>query len=352
MNEIRMERMDGRPIIGITMGDPAGIGPEIIAKALGDPGIYQVCIPVVFGDLPLMDRALRQFCTGLKASCVPSPLDAKGTHGIVEVFQIMELGDVIPGSPDPENARPMVEYIRQAVSFAKERTIHAMVTCPINKELMHRAGFRYQGHTQLIAEMCHKNSYVMMLAGPILKVSLVTIHHALKEVPGLITKERVLNTILITHEAMLTDLGLANPRIAVAGLNPHNGEGGLFGSEESLEIQPAVKMARERGLEVSGPISPDTVFFRAYSGEFDVVVAMYHDQGLIPIKLLHFEDAVNVTLGLPIIRTSVDHGTAYEIAGKGIARPSSLRAAIHLAANMCQNRIGRTKARGAGVHQD
>jgi 4-hydroxythreonine-4-phosphate dehydrogenase len=213
-----------------------------------------------------------------------------------------------------------------------------MVTCPISKVLMHSAGYQYDGHTQLIAHLTQTDSYVMMLAGNKLRVSLVTIHCALKDVPHILSTDIIFNTIAITSKALRQDFGFKKPRLAVAALNPHAGESGLFGSEENDLILPAVRKALKAGLNVSGPFAPDTVFVRAASGEFDAVISMYHDQGLIPLKLLHFSDAVNVTLGLPIIRTSVDHGTAYDIAGKGKADASSLKAAIKLAAVMAVNR--------------
>jgi len=235
----------------------------------------------------------------------------------------------------------MVAYICRAVEMVRKRELGAMVTCPISKVLMHQAGHRYDGHTQLISHLTGTEEYVMMLAGKRLRVSLVTIHCALKEVPAILSTDAVYKTIVITARALLEDFGLEKARLAVAALNPHAGESGLFGKEEDEIIEPAIKMAWDNGYQVLGPFPPDTVFHKAASGQFDAVIAMYHDQGLIPLKLLHFSDAVNVTLGLPIIRTSVDHGTAYDIAGTGQADPSSLKEAIKLAARMVRNR-GRT----------
>jgi 4-hydroxythreonine-4-phosphate dehydrogenase len=213
-----------------------------------------------------------------------------------------------------------------------------MVTCPISKVLMHQAGYRYDGHTQLIAHLMKTDDYVMMLAGKALRVALVTIHCALKDVPGILNEDLVYGTIKITARALREDFGLKKPRLAVAALNPHAGEAGMFGSEEKEIISPALVRAGKEGFKVTGPLPADTLFYKAAGGQFDAVVAMYHDQGLIPLKLLHFSDAVNVTLGLPIIRTSVDHGTAYDIAGTGEADPSSLKAAIRMAAEMAGNR--------------
>jgi 4-hydroxythreonine-4-phosphate dehydrogenase len=232
----------------------------------------------------------------------------------------------------------MVDCIVTAVDLAKRKEISAVVTCPISKALMQQAGHAYEGHTQLIASLTRSKDYVMMLAGKKLRVALVTIHCALKEVPSLLSKEKVLRTIRITARALERDFGISRPLLAVTALNPHAGEEGLFGAEEDQIIRPAIRKAKAEGHRVEGPFPADSLFYRAAGGEFDAVVSMYHDQGLIPLKLLHFSDAVNVTLGLPIIRTSVDHGTAYDIAGKDMADPSSLKAAIEMAAQIARNR--------------
>jgi 4-hydroxythreonine-4-phosphate dehydrogenase len=232
-----------------------------------------------------------------------------------------------------------VNYILSAVDMCLKGHISAMVTCPLNKALMNKAGYNYQGHTQLISHLTDTENYVMMLAGDKLRVTLVTIHCALRDVPGMINRENLLKTISITASALKRDFGIKSPRIAVAALNPHAGETGLFGEEEELVIRPAVNMAVEQGYNVVGPLPADTLYPKAVSGSFDAVVNMYHDQGLIPLKLLHFSDGVNITLGLPIIRTSVDHGTAYDIAGKGIADHRSLKAAVMMAAEMAENRL-------------
>ncbi len=209
-----------------------------------------------------------------------------------------------------------------------------MATAPISKEAMHRAGHDYPGHTELLAELCGTEDYVMMLAGDVLRVALVTIHEALKDVPGLIGRERVLKTIRVTAAGVRRLTGIQQPRLAVLALNPHCGEGGKFGNEEQESILPAVRAAQEEGIDAVGPLSADTLFHFAQQGHYDGVVAMYHDQGLIPLKMLHFDDGVNITLGLPIIRTSVDHGTAYDLAGTGKASEKSLLAAIRMAAGM------------------
>jgi 4-hydroxythreonine-4-phosphate dehydrogenase len=327
------------PVIGITMGDPAGVGPEIIVKALSDPTLFEVCRPVVLGD-----RGALALCLSEKSECsvreISHPSDAEGKVGQIDLIAVCRLGTdcLIPGVPKVEGGTAMVDCIITAVGMAKRQEIAAMVTCPISKVLMHQAGHRYEGHTQLIADLTATKDYVMMLAGERLRVALVTIHCALKDVPSMLSKEKIYKTVAITSKALIQDFGFPKPRIAVAALNPHAGEEELFGREEVEIIEPALEMARTDGHAVQGPFPPDTIFHRAWSGQFDAVIAMYHDQGLIPLKLLHFSDAVNVTLGLPIIRTSVDHGTAYDIAGKGVADPSSLKAAIRMAALLVKNR--------------
>ncbi len=331
--------MDQRPVIGITLGDPSGIGPEIILKALSDVGIYDICRPLVIGD----SGALSSARTGSdKASIrdIQTPDQARGKPGHIDLLSLSALKerDRIPGRPAVEGGRAMVEYIRKAVELAVQGEIDAMVTCPISKILMQQAGCPFEGHTRFIAHLTDTSDYVMMLAGDRLRVSLVTIHCALKDVPNCLDQNGICKTIVITSEALRRDFGLKNPRVAVAALNPHAGEAGLFGTEEEEIIIPALEKAKGEGFNVEGPFPPDTLFYKAAAGRFDVVVAMYHDQGLIPLKLLHFSDAVNVTLGLPIIRTSVDHGTAYDIAGKGAADPSSLKAAIRMAVTMVENR--------------
>jgi 4-hydroxythreonine-4-phosphate dehydrogenase len=326
------------PLIGITMGDPAGIGPEIIVKALADQEIYSLCRPVVLGDHSVLSSTL-PMAKAMSLNIIESPAEAKSVPGTVDLVAVSNLErEVQPGSPIVEGGKAMVEYIYKAVEMIKKGKLDAMATCPISKVLMHQAGHKYDGHTQLISHLTNSDEYVMMLAGERLRVALVTIHCALKEVPAILNSDMVYKTIAITARALKKDFGIKNARLAVAALNPHAGESGLFGSEEEEIIGPAIRMARDEGFHVAGPFPADTLFHKAASGHFEAVVAMYHDQGLIPLKLLHFSDAVNVTLGLPIIRTSVDHGTAYDIAGTGQADASSLKEAIKLAAMMVRNR--------------
>ena len=341
-----MRNLSDLPLIGITMGDPAGIGPEIIVKALADRNIYGLCRPVVLGDPEILSSAILNCRIKVSLNIISNASEAKSIIGTIDLLAMSRLkGEtVIPGKPAVEGGRAMVDYVIRAVDMTRKGELEAMVTCPISKILMHQAGYAYEGHTQLISHLTDTHDYVMMLAGERLRVALVTIHCPLKDVPAILDQELVYKTIIITAKALWEDFGFEKPRLAVAALNPHAGESGLFGSEEEEIIGPAVSRARDKGYSVEGPFPADTLFYKAASGQFEAVVAMYHDQGLIPLKLLHFSDAVNVTLGLPIIRTSVDHGTAYDIAGAGKADDSSLKAAIRMAASMVKNR--QTKVEG------
>lgn len=334
--------MTDLPLIGITMGDPAGVGPEIIVKALADSSIYESCRPVVLGDKEILSSTIGRAPEKISLDVIPTPSEASSTPEKIDLISLSGLRnrDIQPGRPTVEGGRAMVEYVIRAVEMSQGGELGAMVTCPISKALMHRAGHPYEGHTQLISRLTHTPDCVMMLAGARLRVALVTIHCPFSEVPAILDTNLVYKTITITAKALQGDLGLERPRLAVAGLNPHAGESNLFGMEDEKIIRPAVDMARDEGYHVVGPLPSDTLFYKAANGQFEAVVAMYHDQGLIPLKLLHFSDAVNVTLGLPIIRTSVDHGTAYDIAGTGRADPSSLKAAIKMAVTMVRNRSG------------
>ena len=288
-----------RPRIAITAGDPAGIGPEIAAKAAADPAVLAVCEPIVFGA---------------------------------------ETAVSDPGQVSADAGRAAYDSIVRAVDAAKAGSVEAIATAPINKLAFAEAGLPWKGHTDLLAHLCGTSRVAMMFHASELKVVLITVHVPLSEVPSLITPARVAETIDITCEA-LPQFGVSRPRLALAGLNPHAGEGGVIGHEDERVLVPAVSDARARGIDIRGPFPADTVFVRAANGgEFDCVLACYHDQGLIPVKLLAFGRAVNVTIGLPIIRTSVDHGTAFDIAGKGVADPGSMIEAVKLAAAMAARR--------------
>lgn len=276
------------------MGDPQGIGPEVIQKALRSAVVRKICRPVVFGD--------------------------------PEFFDFRKVKRLTP----KQCGRLSALYIEQAVHAALRKEIAAIVTGPISKERLRLAGYNYPGHTEFLEKLTGARRTRMMMAGPRLKVVLETIHEPIQKIPQLISTKHILETIDLTNRSLRELFGIRTSRIAVAALNPHAGEGGLFGGEEK-KIAQAVALAVQKKIRADGPFSPDTVFYRASRGEFDVVIAMYHDQGLIPLKLLHFDQAVNITLGLPIIRTSVDHGTAFDIAGTGKADAGSLVAAIEMA---------------------
>lgn len=326
-----------RPLIAITMGDPCGIGPEIIVKALQDSNLTTLCTVFVIGDAGALERALKICGSALRIREIFAPEEALDSDAsVIPLLALSKLPgtDLAFGRPSAAAGDAAFHYICSAARFCLEGRISAMVTAPINKEAMHTAGHDYPGHTELLAELGGVNDYVMMLAGDILRVSLVTIHEALADVPALVTVEKVLSTIRLTAEGVKSLTGKAHPKLAVLALNPHCGEGGMFGDDEHRAIIPAIEAARQEHIDAVGPLSADTLFHFAQQGMYDGVVAMYHDQGLIPLKMLHFDDGVNVTLGLPFIRTSVDHGTAYDLAGSGKASEKSLLAAVRMAVTM------------------
>jgi 4-hydroxythreonine-4-phosphate dehydrogenase len=331
---------DPRPLLALTMGDPVGVGPEIMVLALADPAIYQTCRPLVLGDLPAMERARQDLTPELALNPVKSPSEGRYQAGSIDLLALSSLspGDLNHSHPSAAGGKAMVTYILTAIDMALNQEVAGMVTGPISKASLNLAGYRYPGHTELLAERTGAAEVAMMLAGGNFRVVLATIHCALADVPGRLSLEALIRLFTLTLRSLKHDFGISKPSLGVAALNPHASEGGLFGDEEKEIIIPAVLEARGRGLAVSGPFPADTLFWRHAQGEFDAICAMYHDQGLIPLKLLHFMDAVNVTLGLPIIRTSVDHGTAYDLAGTGDAHPGSLKAAICMAAEMAGRR--------------
>lgn len=314
--------------LGITIGDPGGIGPEVVVKAL--PSVSQECLPIVVGDLSVMEEAVSAFSPSLRIKIIDNADDAAASPETLWLINLDSLKTFKKGSPDAENAIACVNYIKKAVSLALGKEIDAIVTAPISKEALKMAGMKWPGHTEMLAELTGTEEYAMMLAGGPLRVILVTIHIPLNEVSGKITKDSVLRTIRLAKKACNMML-IEKPKIAVAGLNPHAGESGIFGIEEITEIAPAIEYAKREGINAEGPFPPDIVFHKAYKGDVDIVVCMYHDQGLIPLKMIAFDKGVNVTVGLPIIRTSPDHGTAYDIAWKGIADPLSMTEAIRMA---------------------
>ena len=327
-----------KPILAITMGDPAGIGPEIIVKALASPRLWSACRPVVVGRLPVMETAARALGAGIGFAPVDTAAESAAGSRCLLVETGPE-GDRVPppGRASAAGGRAAIEAVTGATHLALDGFVDAIVTAPISKEAIRAAGSPFPGHTEMLASLTKARRHAMMLVGGPLRVSLATIHVPLAQVPSLITARGVRAVIELTWEAVRL-FGLRRPRIAVCGLNPHAGEAGIMGDEEQLVIAPAVRAMAKKGVPVSGPYPADTIFHRAARGEFAAVVAMYHDQGLGPLKTLAFDTGVNLTLGLPIIRTSVDHGTAFDIAGKGRASEQSLLAAVELAATMARNR--------------
>ncbi len=319
--------------IAITMGDAAGIGPEIIARALYCAEIRDFCAPLVIGSRIVMQEAIDLLKLPLEIRLIQSPDECISGIGTIELIDMGVIKKFRKGKPTAENGRSCVSYVKKAVTLALNKEVDAIVTAPISKETLKMAGMKWHGHTEMLAELTDTKDYAMMLVGEPLKVILATIHTPLRSVPDMIKKERVLKTIRLAKKAC-DMFGIENPRIAVAGLNPHAGESGIFGDEEIKEIIPAIEDAKKLGIPLTGPYPPDTVFNKAYNGQIDIVVCMYHDQGLIPLKMIAFDRGVNVTVGLPIIRTSPDHGTAYDIAWKGIANPSSMLEAIKMAARL------------------
>lgn len=334
-----MNTQSERPILGITMGDPAGIGPEIVIKSLVDPEITKLCTPVVLGDFEILKKA------DIDSKIIPELVVTDDlTYDLSNLPKgfLVRLSKLTPdvtelGTPTPETGSAMETYIKTGVDLALSGAIDALVTGPITKTGLKLAGSSFHGHTELIAHRTGTDNFAMMMAGPRLKVVLTTIHIPLSQVPGRLTSREITRIINLTRDTLITRFGIPNPRLAVAGLNPHAGEQGMFGNEDADIILPAVIKAREKGFDITGPLPPDTVFFNAIEGRFDAVICMYHDQGLIPFKLVHFRDGVNTTIGLPIIRTSVDHGTAYDIAWTGIADPTSMKEAIKMAAVQAVN---------------
>jgi 4-hydroxythreonine-4-phosphate dehydrogenase len=335
-----------QPILGVTMGDPAGVGPEIIARAAAEPAVRRDSRPVVIGAASTMRAALGLVGSPLAVHAVTRVGDCRWADGTVEVLDLANVDmETLPrGAVSPAAGKAAYDYIARAVELARARDIDAIVTAPINKEALAAAGMQHSGHTEILARLSDTRDFAMLLMGHELRVIHVTTHVSLRQVPDLVTRERVLKTLRLAQRTMV-GLGRPHARIAVAGLNPHAGEDGLFGDEEKTSIVPAIEAARAEGMTVIGPLPADTLFSRARGGEFDIVVAMYHDQGHIPVKTLGFNydeaskrwtglSGVNVTVGLPFLRVSVDHGTAFDRAWKGIANPESMIEAIDVAVRM------------------
>jgi len=340
------------PILGITMGDPCGIGPEITAKALNMPAIYERCCPLVVGSAAIMEQAVKIAGVDLKVNPVQNVGDAIFAYGTIDVYDqpgIIEPEEVTHGKVNAKGGEAAYQAIAKVIDLAMKNEIDATITGPLNKEALNLAGRHYSGHTEIYADLTGTRDYSMMLADGELRVVHVSTHVSLREACDRCKKERVYNVIKLADK-VCRSLGIEKPRVAVAGLNPHAGENGLFGREEIEEITPAIEMARAEGLTVDGPVPPDTLFSKAKGGQYDIVVAQYHDQGHIPLKVTGFQydyttnkwktvSGVNIILGLPIIRSAVDHGTAFGKAGKGTANEESLVNAIDYGIRLAIDRI-------------
>jgi len=332
------------PRLAFTIGDPAGIGPELILKAFRSETLQSICEPIVVGEIPLLEDHAR--ILGMPATFTPIHYDRdagfappyveaeqEGAIPVLEPPSGRFEGELVLGQVDERCGAVAHRAIVEAVRLCLRGEVEGIVTAPLHKESLNASGVLFPGHTEMLAHLAHARETAMLLVGRGLRVVLATIHCPLREVPARITRER-LDPLLDLTGAFIGRFGIERPRIAVAGLNPHAGEGGLFGSEERLVIAPAVEAARDRGLDVAGPLPGDTVFHSMLEGQFDVVVAMYHDQGLAALKTLDFHGGVNITMGLPFVRTSPDHGTAFNLAGRGVADPRSFMKAVEIAAQL------------------
>ncbi|WP_226658903.1 4-hydroxythreonine-4-phosphate dehydrogenase PdxA [Pseudalkalibacillus hwajinpoensis] len=332
--------MTAKPIIAITMGDPSGVGPEVIVKSFKDEAIYENSSLFVIGDRKMLERAIDVTDVQLEVRSIDKPEEAKFEYGTIDVVDLNLVSDELPwGEVSSEAGNAAFRYLEKAISYANDKKIQGICTAPLNKEALHKAGHIYPGHTEILAELTNTKDFAMMLSAPGLRVIHVTTHIGLIDAVNKINVDRQYTVIKLAHETLLK-AGIADPRIAVCGINPHAGENGLFGNgEEEEKIIPAVEKAQKEGINVVGPLPADTLFFRAKRGDFDIVVAQYHDQGHGPIKVLGLESGVNITVGLPTIRTSVDHGTAFDIAGKNIADEKSLKEAIRMAYELAPTKV-------------
>jgi len=335
-----------RPLIGISVGDPAGIGPEITARALALPEIYGLCRPLVVAEAEMMKAAIKFSKLDLKIRVISSPREGLYQFGTIDLLDLKNVDgkSVRHKVISADYGRASFEYVQKIIELALSKEIDATVTGPISKEAINQAGFHYSGHTEIYADLTHTKDYAMMLVHKEFRVIHVSTHVSLREACDRVRQDRIYQVIRLGYDAV-KGLGIEDPKIAVAGLNPHAGESGMFGREETEEIEPAIKQAQREGLRVEGPIPPDTVFSKMQGGQYDLVVVMYHDQGHIPTKLIGFQyddktktwgsmSGVNITCGLPVIRVSVDHGTAFGKAGEGRANPESMIQAIQIAAKL------------------
>ena len=352
------------PILGIAMGDPTGIGPEITVKAFKDRSIYELCRPLVVGSAKVVTQAIEiARADGFAVNRISSVTQARYEYGVIDVLDqdTVDMAALRHGRVDPMGGRAAYLAIEEVIRLAMRNEIDATITGPLNKEALNLAGYHYSGHTEIYAKLTGTKDYCMMLADGDLRVLHCTTHVALRKACELCTKERVFKVIRLAA-GVCGDLEIKSPRIGVAGLNPHAGENGLFGFEEIEEIAPAVKLAQDGGIDAEGPIAPDTLFSKAIGGQYDAVVAMYHDQGHIPLKVKGFQydhtlnkwqsvSGVNITLGLPIIRSAVDHGTAFGKAGKGTANEESMLNAIVYGAKLASARMKKSGTQEMGEGQ-
>jgi 4-hydroxythreonine-4-phosphate dehydrogenase len=336
-----------KPIVAITMGDPAGIGPEVIVKALTDPAIKRACHPLILGDWGVLQRARAGLRRSPSLTCWNGQpllplLQCKDGFVVCPLSSLSEK-ESRPGLPSKAGGHAAYRYICVAAKLALSKVADAIATAPISKRILMNAGYNYPGHTELLADLSRTPECRMMLIGKGLRVVLVTGHVAYGKVPRQLTRDGIQTTLALTYRGLRSLFGIVRPRIAVAALNPHGGEDGIFGDEEKKIIVPAMMSAKRVGIQSQGPFPADSLFHKAARGDYDAVVCMYHDQGLIPLKLHHFYGGVALTLGPPFIRTSVDHGTAYDIAGTGTADESSMKEAVLLAARLAQKNLQRRK---------
>lgn len=322
-----------KPIIGIPIGDPAGIGPEIVLKALKDKKLYEICRPVIIGDIKVLGRINKIISSGLEFNLITEPIKGKYINGIADIISLDNVNaDILKfGEVQAEAGKAAFEYIVKVAELASDGKISAIATTPINKEAIKAANVNFIGHTEMLADLTNTSDPLTMFQVYNMRVFFLSRHLSLRKACDMVKKDRLVDYIIRCQNAMEM-LGLDKGCLAVAGLNPHNGEHGMFGDEEVKEVEPAIKQAQSAGINVVGPVPADSVFFQALKGKYDAVLSLYHDQGHIATKTVDFERTISLTIGMSFLRTSVDHGTAFDIAGKGIASPVSMEEAIRLAA--------------------
>jgi 4-hydroxythreonine-4-phosphate dehydrogenase len=326
-----------KPAIAITMGDPCGIGPEVVVKAMADPRVYATCRPLVVGNVYAMEQAVSLTGLPVKINEVEDTATSGQEPGVIDVVDIHNLNpeDITIGEISPTCGKAAMEWVTKAGELAMAGVVDALATAPLNKEAASLAGYKSIGHMELLQELSKSKLVATMLMAKNLRVVHLSTHRSLSLACELVKKDRVLDYLKLTHDSFVT-YGFKIPRIGVAALNPHGSDGGLMGDEEASEIAPAVKAARSEGIEAIGPIPADVIFHQAIQGQYDAVLCMYHDQGHIPVKVYGFEESITANLGLPFVRTSVDHGTAFDIAGKGVASHESMLESIRLAVALAQ----------------